>query len=61
MNGTLPVVPATAYVDVVATGNILLISVDEDLQSSVLHLTPSVARQLGQMLISAADYIELPL
>ena len=61
MRSTLPIVPATAYVDAVpATHSVLLVSVDEDLDSSVLQLTPAAAYKLAQMLIAAAESIELP-
>jgi hypothetical protein len=58
MNNTLGTVPGTVYVDAVeATGTVLLVTVDDDLDSAVLMLTPQNARKLAQQLITVAEQV----
>ena len=59
MIDTLLTVPSTVSVDTLAaSGKILLIHVDDDLESGVLLLSPQTAARLGQMLITAANRMQ---
>ncbi len=54
-------VPAKTHVDPCpATGQVLLIHVDEDLETTVVRFTPANAYKLGLKLIAAAEQVELP-
>ena len=54
-------VPAQTYVDPSpATNQVVLIHVDEDLDTTVVRLTPGNAARLGHMLIAAAESVEMP-
>lgn len=52
--------PARIYIEPTPDGNILIVAVDEELGSSVLWLSPASAYKLAQMLIAAAEYVEMP-
>ena len=61
MSETLATRPAHTYVDPTVDGHVLLVNIAaEEMDSAVIRLTPANAYKLAQMLISAAESIELP-
>lgn len=56
MSSPIITVPARTHVDPSpATGEVLLIHVDEDLDTTVVRLTPENAVKLGQTLINVVN------
>lgn len=60
MTEALSTCPTRISIDPTPDGRILLVSVDDDLRSSVLLLTPANAYKLAQMLIAVAESVEMP-
>jgi hypothetical protein len=58
---TLKTRPAGIQLDpAMTTGHVLMVVLDEDLDSMVLRFTPAQAARLGQALIDTAARLEMP-
>jgi hypothetical protein len=60
MTKTLATRPSHTSVDATSDGHVLLVTVDEDLTSTAIRLTPESAMKLGQILIDVATKVKLP-
>jgi hypothetical protein len=60
MTESLATRPSRTSVDPTADGHVLLVTVDDNLTSTAIRLTPANAAKLGQRLIDVAYRMERP-